>query len=96
MYIKYVQPLKEGIRSVHTAEIMNKIRDSNIFRKMISSWYIVDGSASIFSYEDGMAYEVIVRPITEAQYKSLWKKFTKTPQKKVLGREETKKQESWM
>ena len=44
---------------------------------MISSSTLVDGVAGIFRYEDGNAYEITIKPISEASHKGLWKKFTK-------------------
>ena len=53
-------------RPVHTADVINRI--TKLFEKRVDSWYIADGSVGLFRDHDGQAYEITIRPASEAKY----------------------------
>ena len=61
---------KKSARAAHTADIIVEI--TPVFNERIDSWYIANGSVALFSYKDGNAYEVEVRPASLAQHKDIF------------------------
>lgn len=62
-------------RPTHCCQIASSLSRAGGFTKRLDLWTIVDGAVALYVHEDGNAYEVIVRPASEAKFRGLFSRF---------------------
>ena len=72
------QLLSEG-RGVGTADFISKLRSHPDVEKIVSTWYMADGSSALVRTKDGNAYEIQVRQAGQGAFPP-FQNYTKSPE----------------